>query len=70
MKTQNNKNLLNQVAKLTSIFMLAMLIALACRLRRWRIRPHRRRPNSNPRRRSKLGPGPLWRRACRQRDRF
>lgn len=29
MKTQNNKNLLNQVAKLTSIFMLAMLIALA-----------------------------------------
>jgi hypothetical protein len=29
MKTQNNKNLLNQVAKLTSIFMLTMLIALA-----------------------------------------
>ncbi len=29
MKTKNNKNLLNQVAKLTSIFMLAMLIALA-----------------------------------------
>ena len=29
MKTQNNKNLFNQVAKLTSIFMLAMLIALA-----------------------------------------
>lgn len=29
MKTQNNKNSLNPVAKLTSIFMLAMLIALA-----------------------------------------
>jgi hypothetical protein len=29
MKTQNNKNLFNPVAKLTSIFMLAMLIALA-----------------------------------------
>ena len=48
MKTQNNKNLLNPVAKLTSIFMLAMLIALAVRLRRWRIRRSRRNPTPTP----------------------
>ena len=67
MKTQNNKNSINPVAKFASIFALAALIALAsgCGGGGSALTSN---PTQLQPRWGQLRPSPLWRCACRQRD--